>query len=234
MELTGSRTLRISVGDEIFQALPDYCSMVVIAADFDNSGLRAAVANQLQEAVATALVNRVGAREHTTSLYELLWAAAIEDASAHRARLDSEAILTTAVLRTGCPGLAVNLPAHASAFEIRFATGTEVMLSERTRERETADDPGRVWMDHPAPGELIMIESGTREVFCRMWHANPERRPTDTSRRILIRIDAIGPQSQVRARQGRKAIQSLLGGLCGAKLQFGLLHLRSPLCVLPI
>jgi DNA/RNA-binding domain of Phe-tRNA-synthetase-like protein len=85
-------------------------------------------------------------------------------------------------------------------------------------------------VEHPVPGEIIYVVDETGNVMCRRWNWRNGHltRITETTRVIVMNIDAIGEGSEQHATAARDRVADLLARCCGAKVETGLLSPASP------
>jgi DNA/RNA-binding domain of Phe-tRNA-synthetase-like protein len=69
----------------------------------------------------------------------------------------------------------------------------------------------------PNAGEVILMDTGNRDVFCRAWcwrNGHPSRIEPDT-RRVAINLDALAPVDAAEGRRAAEATAALVARFCG-------------------
>ena len=72
----------------------------------------------------------------------------------------------------------------------------------------------------PNPGEVILMDTGNRDVFCRAWcwkNGHPSRIQPGT-RRVLINIDALPPVSAEAGQAAAEEVAALVARFCGGQV----------------
>ncbi|GHS97482.1 hypothetical protein AGMMS50276_17620 [Synergistales bacterium] len=74
--------------------------------------------------------------------------------------------------------------------------------------------------EHPAPGEVILLDTGAGEVFCRAWcWKNGDASKIDASTtRVAINIDALPPKSPSEGEAASREASDLVKRFCGASV----------------
>jgi DNA/RNA-binding domain of Phe-tRNA-synthetase-like protein len=85
-------------------------------------------------------------------------------------------------------------------------------------------------VEHPLPGEIIYVVDETGDVMCRRWNWRNGHltRITETTRAIVMNIDAMGEGSEQRAAATRDRVAELLVRYCGAGVETGMLSPAAP------
>ena len=79
--------------------------------------------------------------------------------------------------------------------------------------------------EHPSPGEIIYVASGSDEVMCRRWNwrNGHKTRITEDTRAMVMNIDALGEQSEAHAIEARDNVADMLLEFCRAEVETTLL-----------
>ena len=107
-----------------------------------------------------------------------------------------------------------DLGAVTGDLALRFADGDESYHPLGQPEAE----------EHPAPGEVVYLDTGTREVFCRAWcWKNGDRsKILPTSREVAINLDGMDPVGlstlEPAARELARTLTEHLGGEAEVRL----------------
>ena len=75
--------------------------------------------------------------------------------------------------------------------------------------------------EHPEPGEIILLDTGNEEVFCRAWcwkNGDASKIETDT-RRVAINIDALPPKSLKDGETAALETLELVKRFCGGSAE---------------
>ena len=75
-------------------------------------------------------------------------------------------------------------------------------------------------MEHPRRGEVILYDTGSKDVFCRSWcWKNGDRsRIEGTTRRVAINIDALPPVTEGEGLSAAEETAGLVRRFCGAEV----------------
>jgi DNA/RNA-binding domain of Phe-tRNA-synthetase-like protein len=84
--------------------------------------------------------------------------------------------------------------------------------------------------EHPLPGEIIYVVDETGDVMCRRWNWRNGHltRITESTRAIVMNIDAMGEGSEQHAGATRDRVAELLARYCGARVETGMLSPAAP------
>ena len=74
--------------------------------------------------------------------------------------------------------------------------------------------------EHPRQGEIILYDTGGRDVFCRSWcWKNSDRsRIESKTKRVAINIDALPPVTEAEGLSAAEETAGLVRGFCGAEV----------------
>jgi DNA/RNA-binding domain of Phe-tRNA-synthetase-like protein len=84
----------------------------------------------------------------------------------------------------------------------------------------------------PTPGEVILMDTGSRAVFCRAWcwrNGHPSRIEA-TTRRVAVNVDALPPVSPDEGRVAADEVASLVTRFCGGRVRVHRLEAGHPSC----
>jgi DNA/RNA-binding domain of Phe-tRNA-synthetase-like protein len=222
--------MEIAVDPRIFESFPGYVRHVVVAEGLDNAG-----SAQVPELEALLRAEEARVRE----------APEFGDLKAHP-RLASwrEAFQAFGVNPNKCPPSVLNLakrtrsgsplpfvsplvcvfnvvslrhtiPAGGDDLD-KVAGGIRLGYAEGSEAYVPLGQPGMT--EAPAPGEIVLLDTGTREVFCRAWcwRNGHGSRIEPGTRRVAINIDALPPvtgdEGRARGGGGRGAGPAVLRG----------------------
>ncbi len=196
--------MRCSIDEAIFKQFPNFRRVVVLAADLDNRGQHPELVELLRAAEERA---RGGAMADFPNLPRLaIWAEAFQYLGINPKKNPPSVINLIKRVRGG-----KSLPYVNSLVAIFNCLSLEHQLSCG------GDDLGVVRGDllltlaggdenysplgrpdqreHPAPGEVIYMDTGTREVFCRAWcwKNGDVSKLTEATARAAINLDALLP-----------------------------------------
>jgi len=85
--------------------------------------------------------------------------------------------------------------------------------------------------ERPFPGEVILLDTGSREVFCRSWcwrNGHPSRIEA-TTRNVAINFDALPPVPPEDGLRAAQELMELLGHACGGRARIERLDAARPL-----
>ena len=84
--------------------------------------------------------------------------------------------------------------------------------------------------EHPRPGEIILYDTGSRDVFCRSWcWKNGDRsRIEGSAKRVAINIDALPPVTEDEGLCAAEETAGLVRRFCGANVTIHKISASSP------
>ena len=93
--------------------------------------------------------------------------------------------------------------------ELRHADGSETFTPLGKPEHQ----------EHPYPGEVIYVVSSTGDVMCRRWNwrNSHQTRITEKTQAIVMNIDGVGEDSQLRTVSTRDQVARMLAEFCHAE-----------------
>ena len=116
-------------------------------------------------------------------------------------------IFNVVSLRHGIPAGGDDLDKVVGGIRLGYADGTETYVPlGQPEQRET-----------PNPGEVILVDPGNRDVFCRAWcwrNGHPSRIEAAT-RRVAINADALPPVTPAAGLAAAGEVAALVQRFCG-------------------
>jgi hypothetical protein len=93
--------------------------------------------------------------------------------------------------------------------QLGYATGSETYRPLGRPEAE----------EHPLPGEVVLLDTGNQDVFCRAWcwkngHLS---RIEATTRRVLINLDTLPPVPAETGQAAAREVAELVAAACGGR-----------------
>lgn len=221
--------MQIGIDPRLFNAFPGYVRHVVVAEDLDNQGGpedHPALEARLREL--EAAVRADGAFEDPKVHPRLAaWRDAFQAFGVNPNKCPPSIFNLVKRVRSGAVLPFINplvcifnilslqyvLPAGADdldqvvgPLELGYADGTETY--------EPLGKPEDV--EHPRPGEIILLDAGSRKVCCRAWcwrNGHPTRVEA-TTRRVAINVDALPPVSPEEGLRAAEELVALLASSC--------------------
>ena len=235
--------MRISIDEALFHAFPGYVRHMVLAEGLDNT--RGAEQLPDLEALlreAEAAVRADGAFEDLKAHPRLAsWRAAFQAFQVNpnkcppsicnlikRVRSGASlpfisslvCIFNVASLHHAIPAGGDDLDKVVGGIRLGYADGSETYTP--------LGRPGEV--ERPAAGEIILLDTGNREVFCRSWcwrNGHPSR-IEPTTRRVAINLDALPPVAAAEGLQAAQELAALLASACGGRARIERLDAERP------
>ena len=224
--------MQIRIDEDLFKAFPGYVRHVVIAEDLDNRGGpedHASLEALLREAESAVRADDAFAdpRMHPRLA---AWRDAFQSFGVNPNKCPPSVFNLIKRVRSGTAMPFINplvclfnilslrhcIPAGGDDLDkvvgdIRLgcADGTEIYTP--------LGKPDEV--EHPVPGEVILMDTGNQSVFCRSWcwrNGHPSRIEA-TTRRVTINLDALPPVSPEEGLQAAQELVALLLGACGGR-----------------
>ena len=97
--------------------------------------------------------------------------------------------------------------------------GIRLTLARGNENYTPLGSPGQ--KERPAPGEIILLDTGSDEVFCRAWcwkNGDVSKIESDTSN-VAINIDALPPKSAEEGKKAALETMSLVKQFCGGEVE---------------
>ena len=84
--------------------------------------------------------------------------------------------------------------------------------------------------EHPEPGEIVYVVRETGEIMCRRWNwrNGHKTRITEETRAIVMNVDGLGEESEVRTLVTRDRVAEMLRAHCKADIITALLSPSQP------
>ena len=226
--------MKIRVDEALFRAFAGYVRHVVVAEGLDNT--RAAdilpdLVSMLREAEAAT---RADARHDDLKAHPRLasWRAAFQAFGVNPNKCPPSIFNLVKRVRAGAtlpfinplvcifnvvslhhclPSGGDDLDRVAGDILLGYADGTETYVPlGQPDARET-----------PAPGEVILVDTGSKQVFCRAWcwrNGHPSRIEPTTCR-VAINVDALPPVTPEEGRVAADEVAALVSRFCGGQVQ---------------
>lgn len=221
--------MQISIDPRVFSLFPGYARHVVVAEGLDNTGGPERHPELLALLRAReAAVRADPALEDPKALPRLLaWREAFQAFRVNPSKCPPSILNLVKRVRGGTElpfvsplvclfnvvSLGHLLPAGGDDLD-KVAGGILLAPAEGTETYTPLGQPGVV--ERPAPGEVILMDTGSREVFCRAWcwkNGHPSRIEPDT-RRVAINLDALPPVTAAEGLAAAQEVADLLGRFC--------------------
>lgn len=109
-----------------------------------------------------------------------------------------------------------------------FASGSETFVP--AYDVSLSADPGRPYTEYPVVSEPIWVLPRTGEVLWRRWSSMPSERAksSHSGGPVLIRIEALGKDSEVVATRTSSLVAAMIEEHCAAKVNTAVLTPSSP------
>ncbi len=131
-------------------------------------------------------------------------------------------IFNVVSLHHGLPSGGDDLDRVVGDIGLVYADGTETYVPlGQPDSRET-----------PTPGEVILVDTGSKQVFCRAWcwrNGHPSR-IEPTTRRVAINVDALPPVTSEEGRVAADEVAALVSRFCGGQVRTHRLEAGHPSC----
>ena len=230
--------MKITISDEIFGMFPGYARHVLIVRNADNTVINAELLNELREAE-----SRIRADDSFLEFKNhpriASWRSAFEKFKVNpnqcppsianlikRVRGGKDmpyvnslvAIFNIISMRYVIPAGGDDLDKVTGDIALKRADGSETYVP--------LGSPGT--FEHPKPGEIILCDTGSGDVFCRAWcWKNGDRsRIENATKSVAINVDALPPVTAEEGFAAAADTASLVRKYCGAdvtalKIAFG-------------
>ena len=232
--------MKIGIAPEVFQAWPAYRRIVVVARDVDNAEEDPALEALLREAEAS--VRQDPALENLKEYPGIAsWRTVFERMGLNPNKYPPSIANLVKRTRSGKDLPFVNrLVAIFNIVSLKYripcggddlsgVTG-DVMLMPASGD-ETYEPLGNPEaLERPNPGEIILVDTGRKTVFCRGWcwkNGDPSK-ITRESRLVAINLDAIPPVGLETLHAAAAELAGLLARHCGGTAEMHLLEPGSP------
>ena len=220
--------MKIEVAKEIFDRFPGYVRHVLVAEDADNTGENPELAELLAEAQRRVREDASFA-DLKTHPFIASWREAFQAFGVNpnkcppsaanlikRARGGKDlpyvnslvAIFNIASMNHVLPAGGDDLDAVRGDIRLTFAKGDETYTP--------LGSPGQT--ERPDPGEIVLLDTGNREVFCRAWcwkNGDVSKIGTGT-RRVAINVDALPPKTPEAGEAAAREVQDWVRRFCGS------------------
>lgn len=232
--------MKIEIAQEVFQKYPDYRRIVVIGRDLDNSEEDAALLALLREAEAE--VRQDPELENLKEYPPVAsWRSVFEDMGLNPNKFPPS--IANLIKRT-CAGKDLpfinRLVAIFNIISLRYripcggddlgcVTG-DVRLGPAKGDEVFAHLGNPEAVENPAPGEIILQDTGNGSVFCRGWcwkNGDPSK-ITPRSRFVAINLDAMPPVDGETHEKASRELVSLLEAHCGGSAKATLVGPENP------
>ncbi|MDR3232021.1 MAG: hypothetical protein LBT65_11325 [Synergistaceae bacterium] len=219
--------MKIEIAPEVFSAFPGYVRHVVVAKGVDNTGSNAELEDLLLDAQRRVREDDAFADLKTHPLIAS-WRDAFQSFGVNPNKCPPSIANLIKRVRGGKDLPCVNtlvaifnilsmkyvLPAGGD--DLDAVRGDIRLMPALGRENYTPlGSPDQ--RETPIPGEIVLLDTGNEEVFCRAWcwkNGDVSKIETGT-RRVAINIDALPPMSADTGRAAAEETLSLVGRFCG-------------------
>lgn len=232
--------MKIGIAPEVFQAWPAYRRIVVVARDVDNAEEDPALEALLQEAEAS--VRQDPALENLKEYPGIAsWRTVFERMGLNPNKYPPSIANLVKRTRSGKDLPFVNrLVAIFNIVSLKYripcggddlsgVTGdVRLMPASGDETYEPLGNPEA--LERPNPGEIILVDTGRKTVFCRGWcwkNGDPSK-ITRESRLVAINLDAIPPVGLETLHAAAAELAGLLARHCGGTAEMHLLEPGSP------
>jgi DNA/RNA-binding domain of Phe-tRNA-synthetase-like protein len=226
--------VEIRIQDDIFRDYPTFRRGIVVARDARNKDRSGTLAAILEETIANAAKDPIDIKSNPRTAvwneaHRLFKSNPNKFPPAHCALLKRVqkpgahipfinrivAIMNINSIKYVTPVGGDDLMHAGQCLELRYATGSENFTPLGCPELR----------EHPNPGEIIYVVAETNEVMCRRWNWRNGHKTciTEETQTIIMNIDVLGDQSEVRAVQARDRVAAMLTEFCQAKIETTLL-----------
>jgi lysyl-tRNA synthetase class 2 len=232
--------MKIGIAPEVFQAWPAYRRIVVVARDVDNAEEDPALEALLREAEAS--VRQDPALENLKEYPGIAsWRTVFERMGLNPNKYPPSIANLVKRTRSGKDLPFVNrLVAIFNIVSLKYripcggddlsgVTGdVRLMPASGDETYEPLGNPEA--LERPNPGEIILVDTGRKTVFCRGWcwkNGDPSK-ITRESRLVAINLDAIPPVGLETLHAAAAELAGLLARHCGGTAEMHLLAPGSP------
>jgi lysyl-tRNA synthetase class 2 len=229
-------SLKIEIAQEVFQKYPYYRRIVVIGRNLDNAEEDAALLALLKEAEAG--VRQDPELENFKEYPQIAsWRKVFEDMGLNPNKFPPS--IANLIKRT-CAGkdlpfinrlvaifniISLKYRIPCGGDDLECVTG-DVRLGPAKGDEVFAHLGNPEAVENPAPGEIILHDTGNGSVFCRGWcwkNGDPSK-ITPQSRFVAINLDAMPPVSESAHRQAADELMALVERYCGGETSMKMLE----------
>jgi len=231
--------LEVRIHEGVFDAYPSFRRGIVIAKDIDNQGHSEELESLLQQAITQAAEHPIDLKGDPRAM---IWSEAHRGFNsnpnkfppAHCALLKRVqkagalipfinkvvAVMNYNSIVSKMPVGGDDVDRAGKCLELRYADGSETFTPLGQPDIR----------EHPEPGEIIYVVAESGEVMCRRWNwRNGHATLIDeTTRLIVMNIDALGEASEQQAIETRDRVARMLERFCGAETEETLLDPSHP------
>lgn len=230
-ETEGSILKKIVVDKEIFDLFPGFKRGIIIVKDIENSSRNEKITKLLDEIV----ISRIG-KEWLEHEYVKAWEEAHRKFGSKPKRYPpSVKQLLRRIQKVSRVPFINSVVASFNYISLKYLVpcgGDDVDKIEGNlrlglaKGNEVFIPLGGGEVEHPKPGEVIYYDDKTLNVMCRRWNwRNGDfSKITETSKKIVINVDGIGPIPQSLIEEARDELAKLLIEECNADLKTDLLN----------
>ena len=224
--------MKIRIAPALFQAFPGYVRHVVLAEDLDNSGgpeQHPRLEALLREREAAVRADdayldlkahpplaawrdafqsfRINPNKCPPSIFNLI--KRVRGGASMPFVNPLVCIFNILSLQYGIPAGGDDLDKVVGDVQLGYATGSETYRPLGRPEAE----------EHPLPGEVVLLDTGNQDVFCRAWcwkngHLS---RIEATTRRVLINLDTLPPVPAETGLAAAREVAELVAAACGGR-----------------
>lgn len=227
------------VGEQIFERFPSFRRGIVVARKMNNRGSSKKLEALLHEALVSAAAAPI---DLTADPRTAVWNETYRELGCNPKKFPPAHLAL--LKRIQKPGVslpfinkAVAIMNYNSIQGVLPVGGDDLHQSGKTLELRPADgserftplnDPDKT--EHPDPGEIIYVVAETQEVMCRRWNwRNGFRtRITEDTEAMLMNIDGLGEDSEMRTASIRDRVARMLAQYCSAEVETALLTPAAP------
>jgi DNA/RNA-binding domain of Phe-tRNA-synthetase-like protein len=229
------------IHESVFDRYPSFRRGIVIAKGIDNQGHSAELESMLQQVVAEAAQNPIDLKGDSRTV---VWSEAhrlfnsnpnkfppahcallkrVQKSGAHIPFINKVvAVMNYNSIISKMPVGGDDMDRAGKCLELRYADGSEIFTPLGQPDIR----------EHPDPGEIIYVVAESGEVMCRRWNWRNGHTTLigETTRRIVMNIDALGDESEKQAIETRDRVARMLERFCGAETVEALLEPSHPSC----
>jgi len=232
--------MRIGIAPEVFDAWPSYRRIVVLARDVDNAESDPGLEALLREAEAAARLDPE-LENHKEYPRIASWRSVFEGMGLNPNKFPPSIANLVKRTRSGKDLPFVNrLVAIFNIISLKYripcggddlegVTGDVMLMPAKGEETyEPLGNPEAV--ERPNPGEIILVDTGRRTVFCRGWcwkNGDPSK-ITRESRTVAINLDAQPPVDLETLGKAAEDLAALVKAHCGGTVELHLLEPAGP------
>ncbi len=232
--------MKIGIAPEVFNGWPSYRRIVVLVREVDNAETDPALESLLREAEAAARQDP-DLENHKEYPRIASWRGVFEKMGLNPNKFPPSIANLVKRTRSGKDLPFVNrLVAIFNIVSLKYripcggddlsgVTG-DVMLMPASGDEAYEPLGNPEALEHPAPGEIILADTGRKTVFCRGWcwkNGDPSK-ITRESRLVAINLDAQPPVDLETLTQAAEELAALVKAHCGGTAETHLLEPGNP------